>query len=186
MAACDNAFAIRNVSTEDVYLQFPGLYVIHPGESANLIALGIAIQTIATSNILFIQFNRGRLIQIPVSGKNNLTISTLQNTKTQYTQYETEQLIRGCSFTGDLGPYDPLGGGGSSLTRVSALLGNGSNQLFNVTHNLNTEEIFVQVYSNLAPKDNVYPRIDRINLNQIQVKFDRPPYTNQYTIIVLG
>lgn len=192
MSLCDNVFAIKNVSTEDVYLQLPGIYVLHPGEWRELFGLGISLQTITNSEALFTQFARGRLVQVEVPNENNISIPTLQRTLTEtgtkYTQYETEQLLRGCGFEGDLGPYDPLGGGGpgSGLTRVSALLGNGVNTKFRVTHSLETEDVLVQVYSNFPPKDTVFPLVNRLNDNQVEIQFDRPPSTDQYTVIIIG
>lgn len=194
MTFCDNAFAVKNISTEDVYLQLPGLYVLHPGEVRELLSLGISLQAITNSETIFVQFSRGRLIQVEVPGENNVSIPTLNRTKletgTKYTQYETEQLLRGCGLEGETGPFDPLGsgggGGGSGLTRVSALLGNGTNTKFRVTHSLETEDVFVQVYSNFTPKDTVFPLINRLNDNQVEVEFDRPPSSDQYTILIIG
>lgn len=186
MTFCNNSFAIKNVSTEDVYLQLPGIHVIHPGEIYDLLEIGIDLQSIANNEFLFIQFQRKRLIQIQVPGKTNINVSTLTQTGTKYTQYETEQLVRGCDFSGQFGPFNPLGSNGSNLTKVSALLGNDVNTKFRVTHNLETTEILVQVFSNLSPKDTVFPTVDRINDNQIEIQFNNPPSANQYTIIIIG
>jgi hypothetical protein len=187
MTTCDNAFAVRNISTEDVYLPFPGIAVLHPGQTADLIALGIELQAIASSADLLSQFARGRLLQVTVSGKNNVQITSIQNTNAAPTQLDTEQLVLGCDLAGSPGPFTPAGGGGGgSLTKVTASVGDGATTLFNVTHNLGTLDVMCQAYANSAPKQNVEPRFDRISTTQVQVRFDVAPTTNQYTIIIIG
>lgn len=189
MVLCDNAFAIQNISTEDVYLQLPGLGVIRPGEIKELLSLGSNFQIISNSQTLFIQFSRGRLVQVFVPERNNISIPTLKRTltetRTKDTQYETEQLLKGCNFESGLGPLDPVGPVPGGLIRVSALLGNGVNTKYRVTHNLETEDVLIQVYSNFPPKDTVFPLITRLNENQVEVEFDRPPSTEQYTILIV-
>lgn len=191
MVLCSNAFAIQNISTEDVYLQLPGVYVLHPGEVIDLLEAGVPLNTIATSEIVFIQMSRQRLKQVAIPDKNNLSIPTLERTLTetgaQYTQYETEQLIRGCEGSGNLGPFDPLGGGtNGGLEKVSALIGNGIATRYRVTHDLDTDEVMVQTYSNTAPKDTVFPLVDRINNTQIELAFNEPPSNEQYTVLIVG
>lgn len=153
MVLCNNAFAVKNVSHEDVYPQLNSVYVIHPGEIVDLLERGIPLNKITANETIFVQFSRGRLIQIQIPDKNNLSLPalnrTLEETGYSYTQYETEQLIRGCDLGGTLGPFAPLGIG---LTRVSAIIGNGSSIRFRVTHNLNTEAVVVQTYSNIPQK----------------------------------
>ena len=73
----------------------------------------------------------------------------------------------------------------SFTKKVSASVGNGSNLSFEVTHNLNTEDVIVQVFDN-ATHDTVETDVVRTSVNVVTVSFTTAPASNAYRVVVIG
>ncbi len=76
----------------------------------------------------------------------------------------------------------------SPLTMKTFNIGNGVDVLFTLTHNLGTEDLLVQVRSNVTGQkvyeDLVGKKI--INSNQVLISFGAPPATDEYRVIIAG
>jgi hypothetical protein len=70
--------------------------------------------------------------------------------------------------------------------KFCADIGDGTNTVFNVTHNLNTEDIHIEVYENAAPQGTVLVQTERVDANTARICFKNPPTSNQYRVCVLG
>ena len=73
-----------------------------------------------------------------------------------------------------------------SFTRkYSASVGNGSLLTIPVVHNLNTEDVIVQVFDN-ATHDTVEVDVVRTDVNTVNVSFTIAPIENAYRVVVIG
>jgi len=73
-----------------------------------------------------------------------------------------------------------------SFTRkASASVGNASATSFAVSHNLNTEDVLVQVFDN-ATHDTVETDVVRTDVNTVTVSFATAPGSNAYRVVVIG
>lgn len=73
----------------------------------------------------------------------------------------------------------------SFTKKAAANVGNGSNLSFEVTHNLNTEDVIVQVFDN-ATHDTVETDVVRTSVNVVTVSFTTAPASNAYRVVVIG
>jgi len=80
--------------------------------------------------------------------------------------------------------YDAANNAGGA-TAYSANVGNGSANTFTITHNLNTQNIFVSVRENSSGYF-VYPDIKFDDANTTILEFVSAPTTNQYYVAILG
>jgi hypothetical protein len=78
-----------------------------------------------------------------------------------------------------------LGGGGSSISTYSANVGNGSNTIFNITHNLSKNNIVTTVRENTSGNV-VYPSIKITGTNTINLSFVSAPSANFYLVSIMG
>lgn len=69
--------------------------------------------------------------------------------------------------------------------KYSANVGNGELLNIPVTHNLNTEDVIVQVFDN-ATHDTVETDVVRTNVNTVTVSFTTAPASNAYRVVVIG
>jgi hypothetical protein len=76
-------------------------------------------------------------------------------------------------------------GGGSSIDVYSILIGNGSSVDYTVTHNLNSNNVHVQVYNN-STGDLVICNVTVLTVNTVKISFYSAPATNSYKVIVIG
>ena len=73
-----------------------------------------------------------------------------------------------------------------SFTRkASASVGNASATSFAIAHNLNTEDVIVQVFDN-ATHDTVETDVVRTDVNTVTVSFSTAPANNAYRVVVIG
>jgi hypothetical protein len=63
-------------------------------------------------------------------------------------------------------------------------IGNGSLTAIEVTHNLGTRDVIVEVYRNSTPWDTVEPTVERTSVNAVTLRFNVAPTTEQYRVIV--
>lgn len=72
------------------------------------------------------------------------------------------------------------------LRRVAATFGDGAATQFTVTHNLNTEDVQVQIRRTTGAKDFVLADIEVLSVNAVRVTFAAAPALNAFRAIVIG
>lgn len=76
--------------------------------------------------------------------------------------------------------------GGAVSKVVQTISGNDTDTIFNITHNLNSYDVFVQVYSNAPDRENISPVIYRTDVNTVQIQFAlAPSLTESFRVIVI-
>ena len=70
--------------------------------------------------------------------------------------------------------------------KVAKEIGNGTATEFTVTHNLNTQDVVVMVRENKAPFAQVITDVEVTDVNNIKVKFAKPPKANEYKVVIVG
>lgn len=73
---------------------------------------------------------------------------------------------------------------GISASSYTSLLGNGVDNVFVISHNLNSQNIIIQVYDQQT-NELVYPSISNISPNQSLVTFKHPILLNSYRVVML-
>jgi hypothetical protein len=75
----------------------------------------------------------------------------------------------------------------SSLGNIySQNIGNGTDTVFTITHNLNTKNVFVTIREAVSPFEKVFADIYHDNNNQIILSFATPPPVSQYKVNIIG
>lgn len=72
------------------------------------------------------------------------------------------------------------------LTRFAAAIGDGSTTSIVVTHNLNTQDVIVQVYTASGTFAEVNVEIQNTSVNTITLVFATAPTSGQYRVVVVG
>lgn len=67
-----------------------------------------------------------------------------------------------------------------------AIIGDGSNTSFDITHNFGTRDLQVQVYKNSSSYDVVETDIMMTDANNITIGFASAPSTNAYKVVIVG
>lgn len=70
--------------------------------------------------------------------------------------------------------------------KYSALLGDGSNTSYTITHNLGTRDVTVMVRAAASPYDEVFCDVEHTSTNAITLLFDEAPTTNELSVTVIG
>lgn len=70
--------------------------------------------------------------------------------------------------------------------KFAANVGDGTATSITVTHNLNTEDVHVQVYRNSGSKETIGVEVRRTSVNAVQLVFAVAPTANQHRCVVLG
>ena len=70
--------------------------------------------------------------------------------------------------------------------QYSANIGDGSEDEIVVTHNLGTRDVQVQVYRATSPYDQVLVDNERTDTNNVLLRFNIAPTTNQFRVVVVG
>ena len=72
------------------------------------------------------------------------------------------------------------------LRKVSADFGDGSATQFDITHNLNTRDVQVEIYRNSGGYDTVIADVSRISVNAIRINVTTAPASNAYRAVIVG
>ncbi len=70
--------------------------------------------------------------------------------------------------------------------KYTANLGDGSATQFDITHNFNTRDVQVTVYTNSGSYETVFCDVERTGVNAVRVTFAEAPSSNAYRAVVLG
>lgn len=71
------------------------------------------------------------------------------------------------------------------LVKYSTFIGNSTDYVFTVPHNFNSTDVHTQVYD-LSTNELVYPAIENVDANTVEVVFSIIPPNNGYKVIVFG
>jgi hypothetical protein len=74
----------------------------------------------------------------------------------------------------------------SRIKKLSANFGDGSATQYDVTHNLNTNDVTVAVYRNSGALDEILCDIGRPTVNTVRLNFAVAPTSNQFRCVVIG
>lgn len=89
-------------------------------------------------------------------------------------------------FNGDL-YFTRTGPNRAKVSLVkTATIGDGLATAIDVTHNLGTNDIQVEVYRNSSPYDTVLCSVERKNTNEVTLRFASAPTSNQYNVVITG
>lgn len=70
--------------------------------------------------------------------------------------------------------------------KVAKEIGNGTATEFTVNHNLNSQDVVVMVRENKAPFAQVITDVEVTDVNNVKVKFAKPPKANEYKAVIVG
>lgn len=69
-------------------------------------------------------------------------------------------------------------------TKYKASFGDAVATSFTINHSLNTRDVIVQVYSNIAPYDTVQCTVERTTINSLTLSTSQPPALNEFRVLV--
>jgi hypothetical protein len=72
------------------------------------------------------------------------------------------------------------------LRKFSQTFGDGSATQFTITHNLNTEDVHIEVYRTSGNKDTVIVDVDRTSVNAVRLTFASAPASNAFRAVIVG
>jgi hypothetical protein len=75
--------------------------------------------------------------------------------------------------------------GSSTIQKVVSAFGNGTDTLYEVLHNLGTEDVVVSIIDT-ATKEVVYPSVVNYSLSSIKIEFAIAPTSNAYKAVIIG
>lgn len=70
--------------------------------------------------------------------------------------------------------------------RYTVTIGDSTNTVYSITHNLNTRDVFVAVYNNSGNYDDVEVEVRRPTLNSIEIRTSSPPGNNALRVVIIG
>lgn len=70
--------------------------------------------------------------------------------------------------------------------KYAANIGDGAATQYDLSHNLGTRDVEVQVYRNASPWDTVLADVERTDTNTVRVRFAAAPSSNAYRVVILG
>jgi hypothetical protein len=73
----------------------------------------------------------------------------------------------------------------SSIKTAYATLGDGSNTVYNISHNMNVSHVITSTRE-ISSGNFVYPDITHSSANILIVSFVSPPSSNQYLVSIIG
>ncbi|MEM4187803.1 MAG: hypothetical protein QXN56_01385 [Candidatus Hadarchaeum sp.] len=72
------------------------------------------------------------------------------------------------------------------IKKYATTIGDGTNTQFTLTHNLNTQDVQVSIYSTSGSYDEVLAEIRHLTANTVQVVFASAPPANAYRVVIIG
>lgn len=119
-------------------------------------------------------------------GGGNITLQTCQGGTHQLVLSSTGELITPYNLVVH-GSVSATGGilGASTIQKVVSTFGNGADTLYEVLHNLGTEDVVVSIIDT-ATKEVVYPSVVNYSISSIKVEFSEAPTTNAYKAVIVG
>ena len=119
-------------------------------------------------------------------GNGNITLQTCQGGTHQLVLSSTGELITPNNLV-VYGTISASGGilGVSTIQKVVSTFGNGADTLYEVVHNLATEDVVVSIIDT-ATKEVVYPSVVNYSLSSIKVEFAVAPSSNAYKAVIIG
>lgn len=72
------------------------------------------------------------------------------------------------------------------IKKYTAIIGDTTNTVYTITHNLNTRDINVSVFTNASPYDDVEVEIRRTSTSQIEIRTSAPPGNNALQVVIIG
>lgn len=119
-------------------------------------------------------------------GSGNITLQTCQGGTHQLVLSSTGELITPNNLV-VYGTISASGGilGSSTIQKVVSTFGNGADTLYEVIHNLATEDVVVSIIDTTT-KEVVYPSVVNYSLSSIKVEFAVAPSSNAYKAVIIG
>lgn len=74
---------------------------------------------------------------------------------------------------------------GGTINKYVTNVGDNISTTININHNLNSEDVIVEIYRNSSPKDTVFCDVERVDVNNISLIFANPPTINEYRVIII-
>jgi hypothetical protein len=114
----------------------------------------------------------------------------------KYTQSEVNGLLAGKSNTGhghtasDITDFDIEVANNTTVAgkadKYAESIGDGTNTSFTVNHNLESQDVIVQIRESGSPFEVVIADVEITDSNNVEIKFNSAPTSNQYRVIVIG
>lgn len=119
-------------------------------------------------------------------GSGNITLQTCENGTHSLILSSTGQLIVPSTLIVN-GAISATGGviGASTIQKFVSAFGNGADTLYEIYHNLGTEDVVVTILDTTT-KEVVYPSVVNYTSNSIKVEFSTAPSLTAYKAVVLG
>ena len=119
-------------------------------------------------------------------GSGNITLQTCEGGNHQLVLSSTGELTTPNNLVVH-GSISATGGiiGASTIQKVVSAFGNGTDTLYEVLHNLGTEDVVVSIIDT-DTKEVVYPSVVNYSLSSIKVEFAIAPNTNAYKAVIIG
>jgi len=119
-------------------------------------------------------------------GAGNITLQTCGGGTNQLVLSSTGQLITPNNLVVN-GTISASGGiiGASTIQKIVSSFGNGADTVYEVVHNLATEDVVVSIIDT-ATKEVVYPSVVNYSLSSIKVEFAVAPSSNAYKAVIIG
>ena len=119
-------------------------------------------------------------------GGGNLTLQTSEGGTHQLVLSSTGELTTPSNLVVN-GSIYATGGiiGASTIQKVVSAFGDGSATVYEVVHNLATEDVVVSIIDT-ATKEVVYPSVVNYSLSSIKVEFAVAPSSNAYKAVIIG
>jgi len=70
--------------------------------------------------------------------------------------------------------------------KYTAIIGDGTNTTYTITHNLGTQDVFVAIYKNSGNYEEVIAEVRHSTANTVQIVFASAPANNEYKVVVLA
>lgn len=114
-----------------------------------------------------------------------LTDITTNNATTTRHGFLPKLSNNAAQFLDGTGAWSTPGGGGTT-NKFAASMGNGTDTVFTITHNLGSRDLVWKVYATADPWEEVVPDVEMTSTTQATVRFAAAPTSNQYRVVFVG